>query len=243
MIRFTILTVFPEIIEKYTTASILGRAQKQGKLEIRVRNLRDWATDKHHTVDDRVFGGSPGMLLKIAPIYEALKQLKQESKNDGFMPYVLITTATGNLFSQVRAKSMAGTQQNTDYIIICGHYEGFDARIYTFIDEELTVGPYILTGGELPALIAVDAVSRLLPEVLGNEHSATDETTFNSNGEAIEVDGEYPQYTTPAEFTFVDEQGKTHVLKVPEVLRSGHHKNIQKENESQRKKRSLKLNK
>jgi tRNA (guanine37-N1)-methyltransferase len=240
MIRFTVLTVFPNIIESYTTTSILGRAQKQEKLSIRVKNLRDWAKDKHHTVDDRVFGGGPGMLMKVEPLYNALNDLKAEAKKDGYRPYVLITTATGDLFSQTRAKGMASVEENIDYIIICGHYEGFDARVFNFVDDELTVGPYVLTGGELPALIAIDAVSRLLPSVLGNEQSAIDETTFTNVAGNIQVDGEHPQYTTPAEFSYVDEAGTTQVLTVPEILRSGHHKNIEKENLSQRVKRSLK---
>jgi tRNA (guanine37-N1)-methyltransferase len=239
MIRFTVLTIFPEIIENYTTSSILGRAQKSEAVTISARNLRDWTTDKHHTVDDKVFGGGPGMLMKVEPLYLALKALRLNAISDGFSPYVFITTATGNLFSQDRAEKMASATKNTEYIIICGHYEGFDARIMNFVDEELTVGPYVLTGGELPALIAIDAVTRLLPNVLGNNQSAKDETTFVQKDQTISVDGEHPQYTMPASFTYITDSGEVKTLDVPEILRSGHHQKIVSENLSQRKKRTL----
>lgn len=234
MIRFTVLTLFPEIIEGYCASSIIGRAQKNGLLTVNVRNIRDWATDKHHTVDDRIFGGGAGMLMKIEPLYLAITELKTKAITDGFKPFVIATAASGTLFTQKIAEKWAKVDEATDYIIICGHYEGFDARIENFINQKIGIGPYILTGGELPSLIMIDATARLLPDVLGNPESAIDETTFILKDDQIIVDGEHPQYTVPAEFIYTDNVGQPISLKVPEILRSGHHAKIKKTNESQR---------
>jgi tRNA (guanine37-N1)-methyltransferase len=239
MIRFEIVTVFPETIEQYCRSSILGRAQKQGLVEVKAHNLRDWATDKHHTVDDRVFGGGPGMLMKVEPLYKAITSLRQTAKQDGYNVKVIATTASGKLFNQKTAATLANPMQNTAYIILCGHYEGFDTRIFEFVDEQITVGPYILTGGELPALIIVDAVTRLIPSVLGNDESAQDETTFAFENGKIVVSGEHPQYTMPASFSFEDPQGNAQTRLVPELLRSGHHQKIKAANESQRSTKDL----
>lgn len=241
MIRFSVVTVFPEIIEQYSNTSILGRAQKAGLIEIKAYNLRDWANDKHHTVDDRIFGGGPGMLMKIEPLYQAISTLKKKAVSDGYTPKVIATVASGTLFSQKIAENWATQEGNTDYIILCGHYEGFDARIDAFIDYKIGVGPYILTGGELPALLMIDAVARLVPEVLGNPESAIDETTFHMEGGEIWVDGEHPQYTVPVLFNYTDEKGQVVELSVPEIFRSGHHANIKKTNQSQRTKRVIKI--
>lgn len=239
MIRFSIVTLFPDIIASYCSTSIIGRAQKENAISISIYNLRDWTTDKHHTVDDRVFGGGPGMLLKIEPLYKAITELKTKAEKEGYTPLVIATAASGKLFSQIKATSWAQASSNTDYIIICGHYEGFDARIKSFVDEFITVGPYVLTGGELPALIMIDAVTRLLPNVLGNAESPQDETLFTIENGQIKVDGEHPQYTMPADFTYIDTNDQTVTATVPEILRSGHHANIKKENTSQRIKKDL----
>lgn len=239
MIQFDIVTVFPDAIEQYCQSSIIGRAQKQKLVEIKAHNLRNWATDKHHTVDDRVFGGGPGMLMKIEPLYKAISELRDNARKRGFVPRVLATVAAGELFTQEKAVEWAVPSQDTSYIILCGHYEGFDARVFEFVDEQITVGPYVLTGGELPALIMVDAVTRLIPGVLGNDESARDETTFAYENGAITVSGEHPQYTMPASFSFNDAQGNTQERLVPEILRSGHHKRIKETNDSQRSNKSL----
>jgi len=234
MIRFDIVTVFPEIIESYCKTSIIGRAQKLEKVSIVAHDLRKWTTDKHRTVDDRVFGGGPGMLMKVEPLYWAISALKEAAVKDGYVPYVLATVASGTLFTQERAQQLSSPSTSTAYIVLCGHYEGFDARIFDFVDESFSVGPYVLTGGELPSLVLIDTVTRLIPEVLGNEESAGDETTFSFAGKNLQVSGEHPQYTSPAEFSFTDASGKMQTQTVPPVLRSGDHKKIKDENESQR---------
>lgn len=238
MIRFDIVTLFPDLISTYCNESILGRAQKQGHVAIKVHNLRDWTTDKHRTVDDRVFGGGPGMLLKVEPLHKAITELKEKAVQDNLKPYVIATAASGELFTQKKAQEMS-VQADSDFIILCGHYEGFDARVMEFVDVSMAVGPYVLTGGELASLIMVDAITRLLPGVLGNEDSPKQETTFVLENEQLLVDGEHPQYTVPAEYTFTDKDDTQQVRKVPEILRSGHHKKIQDENDSQRVKKTL----
>ncbi|MCC7304308.1 tRNA (guanosine(37)-N1)-methyltransferase TrmD [bacterium] len=239
MIRFDVITAFPELITSYCNESIIARAQKADKIKIFAHNLRNWTTDRHKVIDDKVFGGGPGMLLKVEPLFKAITELKQKAISDGFIPKVYISVASGNLFTQQKAGQIAHADENRAYIILCGHYEGFDARIMEFVDETLTVGPYVLTGGELASLIMIDAVTRLLPGVLGNESSANLETTFTLSNGKILVDEEYPQYTTPAVFTFTDEQGVEQTRRVPDILRSGHHKKIQEENNSQRVKKVL----
>lgn len=239
MIRFDVVTVFPDLISSYCNESIIARAQKAGKVEIKAHNLRDWTNDKHRTVDDKVFGGGPGMLLKVEPLYKAITHLEDQAIADGFAPKVYVTVASGDLFTQQKAQQIADAQENTAYIILCGHYEGFDARVMEFVDGTLTIGPYVLTGGELASLVMIDAVTRLIPGVLGNESSAKLETTFTLEGGKIHVNGEHPQYTMPSEFTFTDESGSEQIRKVPEVLRSGHHQKIQEENDSQRVQKAL----
>lgn len=239
MIRFDIVTVFPEVIEHYCDASIIGRAKKQEKVIIRVHNLRNWTSDRHHTVDDKVFGGGPGMLMKVEPLLKAITELKAKATKDGFVPYVLATVASGELFTQEMAQDMASASTNTAYIILCGHYEGFDARIFNWVDTSISVGPYVLTGGELPSLIMIDAITRLLPGVLGNEQSAAEETTFTLKDGTLFVSGEHPQYTMPSSFSTPDEMGNIKTFDVPDILRSGHHKKIKEENDSRRVKKTL----
>lgn len=204
MIKFEIITIFPNIIEEYINTGIVRIAREKKLVEINAHDLRKWTKDKHKTVDDTPYGGGPGMIMKVEPIYQAIKELKEENT------IVAITTPKGE---QLKQKKLLEFSSNKDLhmIILCGRYEGFDQRIHDhLVDYEFSIGEYVLSGGELPSLILIDGVTRLIPGVLGNEFSL-DEETFNDNSL------EYPQYTKPEEFNG---------WKVPEVLLSGNHKEI-----------------
>jgi tRNA (guanine37-N1)-methyltransferase len=236
--RFDIITIFPNIFNSYFNESIIGRAKKNGLIQIEAHDLRDWTDDNHKSVDDRPFGGGPGMVMMVEPIYKAVKKIKDdyflsdpaaagESKDNtlrqaqGIKQRVILFSAKGRQFMQADARRLAEYDQ---LILICGRYEGVDERVAEHIaDEELSVGNFVLTGGEIPAMILVDAVSRLFPGVLGKEESLEEES-FGEEGFV-----EYPQYTRPEDF-----EG----WKVPEVLVSGNHKLIKewKERMSKRKK-------
>jgi len=208
-----ILTLFPEMFEGPFNHSILNRAQEQRLIEFRFVNFRDFAYDKHRMVDDTPYGGGSGMVLKPEPIYRALqaaKAVKPDAK-------VILLTPQGEVFKQERARQLAAYRH---LILICGHYEGFDERIRAWVDLELSIGDYVLTGGELAAMIVSDAVARLVPGVLGSENSAVHDS-FTENLL------DYPQYTRPFEFNG---------MKVPEILLSGHHAQI----EAWRRKQALK---
>ena len=205
MIKFDIITIFPNIIEEYINSGIVRIAQEKGSIEINVHDLRQWTTDNHKSVDDSPYGGGPGMVMKIEPIYKALEDLRTENS------IVCITTPKGEQLKQSKVKELS---EDTDahYIIICGRYEGIDQRVHDhLVDYEFSIGEYILAGGELPALVLVDSIVRLLPGVLGNEGSL-DSESFNTEGEV-----DFPQYTKPEDFNG---------WKVPEVLLSGHHQKI-----------------
>ncbi len=205
MIQFDILTIFPESIGAYINSSIVKRAQEKGLVQINVHDLRKWTEDKHHTVDDTPYGGGPGMVMKIEPVFNALKELKKENSK------VLITTPKGEKLTQSKLAEFSN-MENAHYIILCGHYEGFDQRIHDhLVDYEFSIGDYVLSGGELPALVLVDGIVRLIPGVLGNEYSLVSESF--SNGVL-----DFPQYTKPSSFNNWD---------VPEVLLSGNHKQIE----------------
>ena len=196
--------------------SIIMRARKSGLLDLKIHQLRDWTHDKHKTVDDRPFGGGPGMLLKPEPIFEAVESLKREGTK------VILLSPSGRKFNQEIARELA---REKDLLLVTGHYEGFDGRIReTLADDELSIGDYVLTNGALPAMVVIDAVARLLPGVLGDDESSRDESF--SAGLL-----EYPQYTRPAEF-----RG----LKVPDVLVSGNHAEIEKWRREQAKARTEK---
>lgn len=206
MIKFDIVTIFPNIIEEYIKTGVVAIGCKNKLVEIDVHNLRKWADDKHNTVDDTPYGGGPGMIMKIEPIYKCLKELKNEGT------IVAITTPKGEQLTQGKLKQLS---QNNDLhmIILCGRYEGVDQRVHdNLVDYEFSVGEYILSGGELPALTLVDGITRLIPGVLGNEDSLLEES-FEDNKL------EYPQYTKPEEFNG---------WRVPPVLLSGNHKEIEK---------------
>ena len=210
MIHFDIVTIFPEVISAYTNSSIIKRAQEKELVKINIHNLRNWAKDKHKSVDDKPYGGGPGMLMKIEPIFNCLKDLKKENS------IVILTSPKGERLTQKKLKELS-QNTNAHYIILCGHYEGFDQRIHDYlVDYEYSIGDYVLSGGELPALVLVDGITRLIPGVLGNEESLVSET-FNSDIP------DYPQYTKPEEFNG---------WKVPDILLSGNHKEIKEWRES-----------
>ncbi|MFA5762375.1 MAG: tRNA (guanosine(37)-N1)-methyltransferase TrmD [Bacilli bacterium] len=209
--RFDIVTIFPDIIYNYSSESILKRAQKAGLINISAHNFRDFTTDKQRHVDDRPFGGGAGMVLQIQPIYDCLKNIKAE-KGKNKKTKIIIMDPAGKKFNQRMAEKFSKLDR---LVLICGRYEGFDERIYKLADEKISVGDYILSGGELPALTIIESVSRLIPGVLGNEESLSEE----SHGEKTNFKIEYPQYTRPEDFMG---------LKAPKILLSGDHKKIEK---------------
>ncbi|HZT22608.1 MAG TPA: tRNA (guanosine(37)-N1)-methyltransferase TrmD [Verrucomicrobiae bacterium] len=212
--KIDVLTLFPAMFTGPLDESILRRARQKGLLELKIHNLRDWAHDRHRTVDDKPFGGGPGMLLKPEPIFEAVESLRREETK------VILLSPAGRKLTQAVVRELAGEQH---LLLVTGHYEGFDERVREALaDDELSIGDYILTNGALPAMVVIDAVTRLLPGVLGDDESARDESF--SHGLL-----EYPQYTRPAEF-----RG----LKVPEVLISGHHAEIEKWRREQARRRT-----
>ncbi|MCX6798000.1 MAG: tRNA (guanosine(37)-N1)-methyltransferase TrmD [Candidatus Falkowbacteria bacterium] len=211
--KFKIITIFPQIFDSYLNEGILKRAQTKKIIKISTHNLRNWTHDKHKSVDDTPYGGGAGMLMKIEPLYVALKDIKKTSaKIPAAKKKVILLSASGQAWSQTLAKKYSRLEE---IIFICGRYEGVDARIKNFIDEEISVGDYVLTGGELPALIIIDSITRLLPGVLGNDTSAQDES--HSQPGLLE----YPQYTKPEIFKVKNKQ-----YIVPAVLLSGNHKKI-----------------
>jgi tRNA (guanine37-N1)-methyltransferase len=201
--RIDLLTLFPEFFASPLSQSMLHRAQAQGAVTYRVVNLRDYAGDRHQVTDDRPFGGGPGMVMKIEPLVAAIRAARQADPQTR----VILLSPSGPQFNQAKARELAG---HPHLLLICGHYEGVDDRIHFYIDEELSIGDYILTGGEIPALIVADEVTRLLPGVLGGE-GATEEESFQ------EGLLEYPQYTSPRVF-----EGH----EVPQVLLEGDHQRI-----------------
>ncbi len=208
-----IITLFPEMFGGVFGESIIKRAVEKKILEIRFTQLRDFAFDKHRQVDDSPFGGGAGMVLKPEPVYRAVRDVLSKS-DENISRKIIITDPSGEVFNQNKAKELAALDQ---IIFICGHYEGFDARIYDLADELISIGDYVLTGGELPAMVIVDAVARMLPNVLGSAESAATDSFFDG------MLG-FPQYTRPREF-----EGKI----VPEVLLSGNHAEIKKWREAQ----------
>lgn len=207
--KFHILTIFPKIFDSYLNESIIKRAQKNKVISIKIHNIRDYAIDKHKTVDDRPYGGGPGMILKVEPIYKNLKKIKKNTATSNKKSTIILLSPRGKTFNQKMALNLSKYQQ---LVLIAGHYEGFDERIKKYVDEEISIGNYILTGGELPAMTIIDAVTRLLPGVLGDVNSNKDET-FTKNEKYIE----YPHYTRPENF-----KGQ----RVPKVLLSGNHQKI-----------------
>jgi tRNA (guanine37-N1)-methyltransferase len=214
--KIDVLTLFPGMFSGPLDESIVKRARATGLLDLNIHNLRDWTHDRHRTVDDRPFGGGPGMLLKPEPIFEAVESLRREKTR------VILLSPAGRKFDQAVARELA---QHDDLLLVCGSYEGFDERVREALaDDDLSIGDFVVTNGALPAMVIIDAVTRLLPGVLGDDASSQDESF--SHGLL-----EYPQYTRPAEF-----RG----MKVPEVLMSGNHAEIEKWRSQQAKARTEK---
>jgi tRNA (guanine37-N1)-methyltransferase len=210
--RIDVLTLFPQMFEAPFSFGIFKRAIDRGLVSIKIHNIRDYAHDKHKTVDDYPYGGGPGMVLKPEPIFEAVEAIKADilAQDKVSEPPVILLTPQGRLFSQQIAQELA---KESHLILLCGHYEGVDERVREhLVTDEISIGDYVLTGGELPALVVIDAVVRLLPGVLGSEESPWDDS--HASGLL-----EYPQYTRPAEY-----RGWA----VPEVLLSGNHAQIAK---------------
>lgn len=206
--KIDILTLFPEMFTGFVETSIIKRAIDDGYIEINIHNIRDYSLDKHKRVDDYPYGGGAGMVLMCEPIFRAIDDLKTEKS------LVIMMSPSGTTFKQQIAKKLS---TKNHLILLCGHYEGFDERIRTIVDMELSIGDYVLTGGELPAMVITDTITRLIPGVISKE--SLDSESFN--------DGllDYPNYTRPEVF-----RG----MKVPEVLLSGHHKNIEIYRQNQR---------
>jgi tRNA (guanine37-N1)-methyltransferase len=220
--KIDILTIFPDMFKFVFTESIIKRAINARKVEIETHDLRKWTHDSYKTVDDHPFGGGAGMILKIEPIYEALEELDANWK-----AYRILFTAKGARIVQEKVRELS---KKNHLIFICGHYEGVDERVHKhLVDECISLGDFVLTGGEIPAMALVDSVVRLIPGVLGNEESVVDES-FSQTEDGKQY-LEYPQYTRPAEFKTKD--GK--VLKVPEVLLTGNHEKIKEWREGNRK--------
>lgn len=206
--RIDIISLFPQVFLPYIQTSMMRKAVERGIVRIFLHNLRDYATDKHRTTDDYPYGGGAGMLLKPEPIYNALEKVKKECEREGCGGHkVILTSPQGMPFKQALAEELA---KEGHLVIICGHYEGVDDRVLDWVDEEISLGDFILTGGEIPAMAIMDAVVRLQPAVLSEEESAREESI--SSGIL-----EYPQFTRPAEF-----RGE----EVPSVLRSGNHQEV-----------------
>jgi tRNA (guanine37-N1)-methyltransferase len=202
--KIDVLTLFPAMFAGPLDESIIMRARKKGLLDLQIHDLRNWTHDKHRTVDDKPFGGGPGMLMKPEPLFEAVESLRREKTK------VILLSPAGRKFSQEIARELS---REKNLLLVTGHYEGFDERVRTQLaDDELSIGDYVLTNGALPAMVVIDAVTRLLPGVLGDDESSRDESF--SAGLL-----EYPQYTRPAKF-----RG----MKVPDVLISGNHAEIEK---------------
>lgn len=211
-----VLTLFPEMLRGILAESILKIAQEKGLLTVRLHNIRDYAQDKHHKVDDRPYGGGPGMVMTPQPVIDAVDAVR----GDDTEAKVVILSPQGRVFNQGVAGELAGERR---LILICGRYEGFDERILLFLKPlELSIGDYVLSGGEIPAMVIIDGITRLLPGVLGDPESATHESF---QGGLLD----FPQYTRPAEY-----RG----LKVPEVLLSGNHAEIERWREEQALKRT-----
>ncbi len=213
--RIDILTLFPEMFDGFLNTSIIKRARDNGNVDIRVYNFRDYSTDKHKRVDDYPYGGGAGMVLMCEPIFRAIEDIRTDES------IVIMLSPAGNVFKQSMAIDLA---KKKHLILLCGHYEGFDERIKSIVDMEVSIGDYVLTGGEVPAMAITDAITRLIPGVISQD--SLDSESFNDNLL------DYPNYTKPAIF-----RG----MKVPDVLLSGHHKNIDNYRQEERIKKTREI--
>lgn len=215
---FHILTLFPEMFGAVLHSSMLGRAEEKGILKFNLINIRDFSGNKHNRVDDYPYGGGRGMVMQAEPVYDAYKSVADTLDEK---PYVIYMSPKGKVFNQKKAVELS---EKNDIVFLCGHYEGIDQRVLDeIVDEEISIGDYVLTGGEIPAMTVIDSVSRMIDGVLSNEESFTDESHY---GGLLE----YPHYTRPSEF---------HGVKVPDILLSGDHAKI----EAWRRKQSLLITK
>ena len=205
--QYDIITIFPEILDSYFSESILNRARQAKKIAIKAHDLRKYAKGRHRQVDDSPYGGGPGMVLMVEPIYKALKKIKKKKKSK-----VILLDPAGKQFNQKMGQNYSKLDQ---LIFICGRYEGIDARVDKLVGEKISIGPYVLSGGELASAVIIEAVSRLLPGVLGKFESTQYETFSGKKAEVVE----YPQYTRPETFN---------KWKVPKILLSGNHGEIEK---------------
>ncbi len=216
--RIDIMTLFPEMCESVLSSSVLGRARENGYVEINCHNIRDYTVDKHNRVDDSPYGGGMGMIMQTQPIDDCFKHICEETDEK---PYLIYMSPQGNVLTQEKVKELSEMKNIT---LLCGHYEGVDERIIEeIVDEEISIGDYVLTGGELPALVLADSVSRMIPGVLSDNECFEEESHYSGLLE-------YPQYTRPFEW---------HGRKVPDVLLSGHHANIEKWRHEQALERTL----
>ena len=208
--RFDILTLFPEMFPGYLSQSILNKSINRELVDIQVHNLRDWTTDRHHKVDDRPFGGGPGMILMVEPVVRCVREVRAMSDDPG---QLILLTPSGQTWNQQRVESLIGSQKR--YILLCGRYEGFDQRVIDILNPlEISIGDFILNGGEVAAMVLVDSLVRMIPGVLGDESSNWDDS-FSRGNRMLE----YPQYTRPREF-----EGQV----VPPVLLGGNHQEIER---------------
>lgn len=206
--RFDILTLFPDMFPGYMSQSLLNKAIENGIVEVHVHNMRDWSTDKHNKIDDRPYGGGPGMILSVEPVIRCVKAVQEMTDDPG---QVIVMTPQGERLCQPTVERLAKTER---MILLCGRYEGFDQRVIDILDPlELSIGDYILNGGEVAAMVVVDSLVRMVPGVLGDEKSSWDDS-FSRGNRMLE----YPQYTRPQNF-----EGH----EVPDVLLSGNHKQIE----------------
>lgn len=216
--RIDILTLFPDMCNAYLSESIIGRARKAGKVQIECIDIRNYTKDKHRRVDDTPYGGGMGMIMQVEPVFDCFEALCNEI---GERPHLIYLTPQGKTLTQQRVKELS---KMNNIALLCGHYEGIDERVIDELQpEEISVGDYVLTGGELPALILADSISRMLPGVLSDDECFTEESHFSSLLE-------YPQYTRPYEW---------HGRKVPDVLLTGHHANVEKWRREQSLERTL----
>lgn len=212
--KIDILTIFPDMFAGPITCSLIAKAREKNILDINCIDIRSFTKDKHKKVDDRPFGGGPGMLMQVEPIYLSLKSVGVRKKNSLYKnpykkPYVIYMSPQGNLLNTQKVKSLSKYEH---LVLLCGHYEGVDERVMNWIDEEISIGDYVLTGGELPSMVLVDCVARMLPGVVQDKASVEQDSFYNGMLD-------YPQYTRPAKFKNMN---------VPEVLLSGNHLEIEK---------------
>lgn len=221
--KYHILSIFPTILDSYANDSIIRRAQDKKLIELIRHDLRNWTNDRHRTVDDTPYGGGAGMLMRIEPLHKALTDInKQTGKKPLAKKRIILLSAAGKKWTQALAQKYSKLDE---LVFVCGRYEGIDARISKFVDDEISIGDYVLTGGELPAMVIIDSITRLLPGVLGNKDSIIEETHSMAGLK------EYPQYTRPEVF---ETGGKKY--RVPKILLSGDHKKIKDWREKKSKK-------